>query len=248
MAFSVAATGDWTATKRYIEVLKTTAKNYEVSLRGPLGYLMLYLTGVYHQGIGDFEAALQIYENEKFDLSAIRSSNLSSADQVERDIALLASLNTLCILQDSERMDINTNTAIINNLEPLCSSHPNREIQTAFNLIVATIKTNPEAPLFKVKNYLRAALNGAQQTCNTQFTCITLNVMCSRFFTGVVGPQAEKSAQAAAAQAGKSGNPLWRSVAEGMLGQCYDVQGKTVEGQEKLHLARMLSQKALPDL
>jgi hypothetical protein len=90
---------------------------------------------------------------------------------------------------------------------------------------MATVRTNPPAPVFKVKKYLGAALNGSQITGNTQFLCITLNVMCDRFFHGVVGDQAKKSAEAAVAQAKRSGNSLWKSVANGMLSQCYDVQG-----------------------
>jgi hypothetical protein len=246
MAFCMAAVADWPGVKRYVDELKSTAKTFEIPLAGPLGLLTTYLTGVYHQGIGDFDTALRIYENEKFNLTSPKSSHVSSVDQVERDVALLAALNSLLILQDARRQDPNNNAALLAKLEPFCSKHPSKDIETAYNLVVATVNTNPPSPMYKIKNYLRAALSGAQATANTQFLCITLNVMCSRFFNNVVGEQAEKSAMAASVQAQKSGNLLWRSVGDGMLAQCYEVQGKKAEAREAWERARLFSQKALP--
>jgi len=100
--------------------------------------------------------------------------------------------------------------------------------------------------MYDVKGYLRAALHGAGVTANTQFLCITLNVMCSRFFSNVVGDQAEKSAMAASTQAANSGNALWRSVADGMLAQCYEVQGKNAMARDTLAQAQVFAQKAAP--
>jgi hypothetical protein len=71
--------------------------------------------------------------------------------------------------------------------------------------------------------------------------------MCSRFFANVVGNQAEKSAKAASFQAKNSGNVLWMSVADGMLAQNYEVQGKKFEAQVKLEEANMLAQQAMPE-
>ena len=248
MAFCWAALAEWGQVKRYVDELRTTATAFEVSLTGPLGYLMFYITGVYHQGIGDLKTALEIFQDDRFKLSTATNSVTTSADQVERDVALLAALNTLWILQDGQRKDPDNNVALIDRLEPFCANHPNKEIQTAFNLIMATVSTNPPAPVFKVKKYLGAALKGAQNTGNTQFLCITLSVMCDRFFHGVVGHQAEQSAKAAVVQATNSGNPLWKSVAHGMLSQCYDVQGnKEQEARQSLEQAVMFSRKAMPN-
>lgn len=246
MAFCAAVIADWAGVETYLDKLRTTAKNYDVPLGGPLEFLALYLRGVYHQGTGDLDACLHIFQDAKFDLSHFQSSNMSSATQMMRDISLLAALNTLWILQRADRQDPNINTALITKIEGVCENHPNKDIQTAFNLVVATVNVNPPAPLFKIKNYLRAALSGAQATANTQFLCITLNVMCNKFFANVVGDQAEKSAMAASVQAKKSGNTLWMSVADGMLAQCYDVNGKKEEASKTFEQARRLAQKALP--
>ncbi|KAL5319804.1 hypothetical protein ACEPPN_012862 [Leptodophora sp. 'Broadleaf-Isolate-01'] len=246
MAFCSAGLGDWPETKRYIDDLRATARSFNILPTGALEFLAMYLTGVYHQGMGDLDLALNIFQEAKFALPAAKSSITTSADQLHRDISLLAALNTLWILQDSARQDSSMNTTLIEKLRPFCETHPSRDIQTAFNLVVATVPTNPPAQMYVIKNYLRAALGGASATANTQFLCITLNVMCSRFFSNVVGDQAEKSAMAASTQATNSGNILWRSVADGMLAQCYEVQGKKELAQETLQQAQYFAQKAAP--
>src|SRR6187402_2395877 len=151
MAFCFAWVGDWSEVKRCVEDLNSTARSFEISLEGPLECLTLYLTGVYHQGVGELDAALQIFQGKMFNLSDTKSSNTSSAAQVERDLALLAALNTVWILQDGPRQDLNKNAAMIDRLRPFCENHPNKDIETAFNLIVASVTTSPPAPLFKVK-------------------------------------------------------------------------------------------------
>ncbi|KAE8446148.1 hypothetical protein EG329_012521 [Mollisiaceae sp. DMI_Dod_QoI] len=246
MAFCSAGLTKWAKVKHCIDMIHKTAREFEIDLKGPLECLTLYLTGVYHQGVGNFDAALDIFRNDRFNLPSSKSTITSCAEQVERDIALLAALNTLWILQDKPRLDPSYNVVLMDRLGQLCENHPNKDIETAFHLIAATVNTNPPTELFRIKGYLRAALNGAQTTGNTQFLCITLNVMCSRFFSGVVGDQAEKSAKAASVQAQKSGNVLWMSVADGMLAQCYEVQGKKAEAQVALEQARISAEKALP--
>jgi Cohesin loading factor len=249
MAFCAAAVTDWSTAKSHIDKVEATAKDLDVPLVGPLGSVLVYLTGVYHQGTGDLDTALEIFQDKRFDLpsEAAKVNPRNSADQVERDIALLAALSSLWIQQDGHRKNPSRNTSLISILQPLCKNHPNKDIETAFNLVMATVETDPSAPLFQVKNCLRAALSGAQTTANTQFLCITLSVMCNRFFSNVVGAQAEKSAQAASVQAQKSGNILWRSVADGMLAQCYEVNGKASDASYTMDQAFKLAQMALPD-
>jgi hypothetical protein len=238
---------DWASMKAHVDKLRATAKILDVPLAGPLGIFALYLAGVYHQGVGDLDAALHIFQDAKFDLPDLQSSNLSAANQFMRDVSLLAALNTIWILQHADRQDRHVNTTLITKLEEICESHPNKDIQTAYNLVVATVNVNPPAPLIKIKKYLGNALAGAKATGNTQFICFTLNIMCGKFFANVVGEQAEKSAMAASMQARKSGNVLWMSVAEGMLAQCYDVNGKKEKASSTFEQAQMLAQKALPE-
>jgi hypothetical protein len=248
MACYWAGLANWTETKRYIDELRTAVRKFEVPMIGALGQLALYLDGIYHQGIGDFNTALQIFGDPKLNLNTAKGSVSTTADQVQRDTALLAALNSLWILQDEERRNYDTNVAMMEKLEPLCVNHPNLDIRTAFHLSGATIEKNPPLQLIDIKSSLRSALDCAQSTANTQFLAMTLGVMCSRFFNGVLGAQAEKSAMAASVQATRSGNALWQSVADGMLAKCYDVQGKKDEAQRTWAAAYKFAEAALPSV
>lgn len=247
LAFLSAVSGDWPMVRQHLSKLEDATQEFRVSMDGVLRALVQYLKGVLSQGTGDLNAAIQFFENDMFDLSSKRPSHPSLSENLQRDIAILAVLNKLSILQVETKRNATLNSTILGAMKPLCEDHPNKEISTAYYLLLATIKQNPEATMFEIKRHLRHALNGAQATANFQFTCITLNVMCSRFFTDNVGPQAEKSAQAALATATKTGNPLWKSVAEGMLGDCLSRQGRLAEGQERLQAARRQSAMALPE-
>ncbi|KAG0648326.1 hypothetical protein D0Z07_5190 [Hyphodiscus hymeniophilus] len=247
MAFCAAAVADWLGMKTNLDNLRAAANENGIKLAGPLEILALYLGGVYHQGVGDLDVALEIFQDPKLDVSYFESSDLSSAGQFMRDLSLLAGLNALWILQHVDRQDPDVNTKLVTKIEANCTRHSNRDIRTAFYLVLATVKVNPPAPLWKIKKDLGNALSGAQATANTQFLCITLNVMCSKFFANVVGDQAEKSAMAAAVQAKKSGNTLWRSVAEGMLAQYFDVNGKKEEAARAFEQAKEMAQIAMPD-
>ncbi|PBP17575.1 hypothetical protein BUE80_DR011668 [Diplocarpon rosae] len=244
IAFCSAGTGDWLVTKRYIDQFKTTAQSFDIPLTGTLDHMVVYLTGLYYQGIGELDSALKVFQGDRFCLSTGKSNSATLTDQIQRDLSILAALNTLWILQDIPRQDLSRNVSLIERLRPFCEGHPNKDIQTAFNLILATVPTNPPTPVFVIKDYLRKALDGAKDTANTQFLCITLNVMCSKFFANVVGDQAEKSAMAASTQASNSGNILWKSVADGMLARCYQVQGKTELAERTLEEAQLNAQKA----
>ena len=247
MAFCAAAVANWSDMGTSLENLRAAAKDNGIPWRGPLDSLAFYLSGVYHQGVGDLDDALEIFQDSKLDLSHFKKSDLSSVDQFMRDISLLAALNTLWILQHEERQDSKVTTELVAKLEGICEGHPNRDIQTAFKLVLATVNLNPPAPLWKIKKDLGTALSGAQATANTQFLCITLNVMCNKFFANVVGDQAEKSAKAAAVQAKKSGNTLWRSVAEGTLAHYFDVSGKKEEAAKTFEQAQKMAQMAMPE-
>jgi hypothetical protein len=244
MAFCHANSGTWQEMQRLLKDLKDTAQKYEIPLVGSLGLYLKYLTGVYHQGTGNLDAALEVYQDECFKLAALKSSHISASAQFERDMGILAMLNSLSIFQESRRLDPRRNMTMLEELKPLCSNHTNKDIEIAYSVMSAAVVTNPPTPLHDTKNHLRFTISSAGKTKNTQFLCITLSVMFKRFFSNVVGDQAEKSARSASVQAAKNGNPLWRSVADGMLASCLEVQGKHQEAQEVLMSAQSFAQKA----
>ena len=248
MASCCAGISDWTETKRHLDALKTTLRQLEAPLTGPLGHLALYFDGVYHQGIGDLDTALKIFGDAKFNLNTAKSTTLTPASQVERDLSILAALSTLWMSQAKEPKDLDQNAAMKEALEPICANHANMDIRTAFHLIAATCETDPPIQLIDIKHRLKVALAYANTTTNVQLLCICLSIMCNRFFRGVVGPQAEKSAKAASVQATRTGNALWVSVTDGMLARCYEVQGKLQDAQATLATAQKHAERALPGI
>ncbi|TGO39569.1 hypothetical protein BHYA_0051g00100 [Botrytis hyacinthi] len=241
MAFCCAAVGNWSQVKQSMNCITAAAEKFEIPLSGRLGTLTFYLEGVYFQGTGDLKAALKVFQHETFQLY-----DLSSEDQVERDIAILAALNVLLILQDEIWQDPIENVTLISKLEPYCVNHPTKDIQTAFSILRATVKTGNSAMIHETKNHLSAALAKAKASHNTQFLCLVLNIMCSKFFNNCLGDQAEKSALAALKQANHSKNKLWVSVAEGLLAQFYDISGKRHEAQATFEEACAVAHEALP--
>jgi hypothetical protein len=246
MAFCHASAGSWHQVQQCLNELTKAAQKFDISLTGSLGLYVKYLWGSYYQGTGNFDAALRIYQDDDFKISRPKSSFTPSAERFERQLILLTALNSLAIYQEPNRRDPRRNKALIENLRPLCIGNPNKDIETAWNVMAAAIETDPPLQMLETKDFLRRSLNGASHSGNTQLLCITLSLMFKRFFSNVVGAQAEKSARAASVTAQKNGSGLWRSVADGMLAECLEVQGKHSEARDVLVHAHALAQEAIP--
>ena len=72
LAFCAAEVSNWGGMKTHVDKLLATAKNLDVPLAGSLGIFALYLSGVYHQGVGDLDAALRIFQDAKFNLASFQ--------------------------------------------------------------------------------------------------------------------------------------------------------------------------------
>ncbi|KAL3427019.1 75k gamma secalin [Phlyctema vagabunda] len=243
-----AAVTDWRTVKKHILEIKTRIERSGASLPEPLVDLAVYVEGVYYQGTGNTNEALGIFQDPRFKLSASKNMHLSPAEEIKRDLSILASLNLILILQEDDRRDLDINRDLLDHLEPFCKGHRNRDIQTAFQLLVATVQVHPPQPFLKSKEFLQYAMHGAQTTGNTLFLGIVLTLTYHKFFTNIVGDQALKSAHAAAATTKNSANALWASVAAGQLAQYYSAQGRTAESEEALQEAKRLDQRAFPDI
>ncbi|KFA76317.1 hypothetical protein S40288_02982 [Stachybotrys chartarum IBT 40288] len=190
--------------------------------------LSVYLTGVYHQGTGDLQTALRIFSDTRFDVT--RRSG-SKAGQSE--LALLANMNRLWIMQHPSCRDDQTTLDLVEILQPLCAGHANLELRIAWHNVAAALVTDPPQQLNQKKQHMHAAIGGTKVTNNCLAAAVTLCIMRFRFFENVIGEQALKSALAAAKQAQKSGNLLLQSVADGMLAQSYEVQGQRQESMQE---------------
>lgn len=198
---------------------------------GRLGLLVLYVTGVYHQGTGDLDSAYRIFSDPRFDISDPNNLTSGSAPSTPSEVSLLAALNRIWILQEPSRRDVEESTELLDRVEPYCANHPDIDIRTAYNLAAAAIETNPPRSIQTVKRHISTGLKFAQGANNTQLLGVALNLMRSCLFEGVVGDQAVKSAKAGRAQAHKAGNLLWMSVGEGMLAQTEEMQGQHEEAE-----------------
>jgi hypothetical protein len=208
-----------------------------------LNVLILYLEGVFHQGTAQLGEALEIWKNKTFEMDWSGAPKRAGS-HIETELSILAALNRLWIMQDLQRRDDAETAELVDLLRPICDDNPDQEIRTVYNLAMAALEVNPPLSMNQVKRHIQQALNGAQQASNTQYLSIALNVMRRRLFEDVVGEQALKSARAGSAQAKRSGNVLWMSVADGMLAQSLEVQGALEEARKTRENGRRLANEA----
>ena len=227
----------WATVKRMIDHLqKSVLPSTSITIR----LLSIYLQGVYYQGKGDLATALSIFLDDR--LAVPTNGTVVKAGQSE--IALLAAMNRLWIMQQPSYRNDRETIDLLEQMQPLCNTHPNIDLRTAWHIVMATLVTEPPQLMNEQKQHLQEAMGGVKVTVNVLETAIALCVMRSRFFENVVGEQALKSAMAAAKQAQRSGNGLWRSVADGMLAQSLDTQGQRDESATEWEKATQEAREA----
>jgi len=242
LCFVLCARTDWDSASASVESLKEAASSITVGDPELLESLVLYLTGVIHQSTGNLTDALSAFQSPALAFQPV--GNASNRNQTRRDISILATLNTILILREPSQPKHSQLDNLLYAVESACLSHPNKNIISAYYLVKATAHVND--PILKTKQYLQNALQAAKVVANTQLTSITLNFMSWKFFRGVVGHQAENSARASQNLAKKSGSNLWISVADGLLADTLEVQGKHGEAEAARNEATAVAE-ALPD-
>lgn len=246
LGFSAAARCDWQVVWEHLQAMQDMQSSPHSSTPKTLVLLAKYLSGVYAQGSGDLDTALEIFQDSKLDISIAKGLPADAASKMQRDLAILANLNALWILQEPSRVDPNYNTTILADLEPLCKTHANLEIKTAFWLTKMFVVTNPPEKQYRIKNYLSTASAGAISTGNVQLTTYFLSIFHHLFWKDTVGDQALKSARSAALQAQKSGNKLWMSVAHGMLSENFNAHGDSAAAAAAWEEAMKNTIEAMP--
>lgn len=192
-----------------------------------LDMFMRYLTGVYLQGTGDLQGALTVFQDNVF-----RLPEGHSATQTSRcELALLAALNRLWIMQHPTCQNDEETLQLVDDLRPLCSNHPHINLRSTWQTVMAALITNPPQSLSGRKHNMYAAMQGAKMASNVFLSAVGLCIMRHQLFEDIVGEQALKSARAASKQAQRSGNTLWESVADGMLALSYETAGLREEAR-----------------
>lgn len=230
---------DWAKVKKCLESAR--------ECQPPGGHqetMTLYLSGVFFQGIAKLDVALEIWNDERFEIDR-KGAPRNTRDHIDSELSILAALNRLWILQEPGYRDDAEAAEVVERLRPLCEDNPDSELRTAFNLILATVMLDPPLSINQVKWHIQHSVSDARSTMNGQCLSIALNIMRCRFFENVVVVQALKSAKAASAMAKKSGNVLWMSVAEGMLAQSQEIQGAMDDARAARESGVKLANEAL---
>jgi hypothetical protein len=187
---------------------------------------MEYAAGTIAQATGDLRTALAIFQSPLLSLNA--STSKTARNDPCRDTRILAGLNSVLIIRDPAHPSHSLLSTVLTNIEPFCQSSPNKYIQAAYYLVCATFQSEST---IQTKQYLQQALQSATAISNSQITCMTLTFMSWKYFRGVVGEQAEKSARAGRAMAKRANDRLWASVTDDMLAETLERQGKSEEAQ-----------------
>ena len=208
-----------------LQLVKATTDVLDPHTSDDLQLTVLYLEGVIHQGTGNLDSALQIFQGPSF---ALTQSNRSAASQVQLELSIVSALNTLLIIRSRPESFLES-SRLLESLGPLCTASPNKSIQTAYQLVIATVSA-PDS-IVRTKQSLQYALQAAKACGNKQLLYMTLNFLSWKFFRGVVGEQAEKSARTSHFTAKMGMDRLWMSVSAGILGDALDLQGRIKEAE-----------------
>ncbi|KAG0160493.1 hypothetical protein PDIDSM_8023 [Penicillium digitatum] len=224
--FLACARTDWDLASQTLSDLRQIFEELGSNLPVTIECLMEYAAGTIAQATGDLKAALNIFQSPILSLDPATSK--TGRNDPCRDTRILAGLNTVLILRDPSHPSHSLLSAILTNLEPFCKSSPNKYIQAAYYLVCATVHSEST---IQTKQYLQQALQSATAISNSQITCMTLTFMSWKYFRGVVGEQAEKSARAGRAMAKRANDRMWASVTDDMLAETLERQGKGEEAQ-----------------
>ncbi|THC91921.1 hypothetical protein EYZ11_008607 [Aspergillus tanneri] len=217
---------DWDLASKTLKDLWQEAQELGEGLPYPIQCLMEYASGTIAQATGDLKAAFGSFQSPPLSLTSFPSK--AARNDPCRDIATLAALNTILIIRDPTHPSHSNLPSVLSTVESICKGSPNKYIQAAYYLVCATVQSDST---IQTKQFLQQALQSATAISNSQITCMTLTFMSWKYFRGVVGEQAEKSARAGRAMAKKANDRLWVSVTDEMLAETLERQGKNEEAK-----------------
>ena len=222
--FLACARSDWDFAKQNLNELRQVSQELGDNLPETIWSLMEYTAGIIAQATGDLNTALSIFQSPLLSLSP--SVSKTTRNDPRRDIAILAAINTVLILRDPSHPSHSQLPGVLSTLGSFCKANPTKYIQAAYYFVSATVQTEST---IQTKQFLQQALHSATAINNNQITCMTLTFMSWKYFRGVVGEQAEKSARAGNAMATKAKDRLWFSVTGEMMAETLERQGKGEE-------------------
>jgi tetratricopeptide (TPR) repeat protein len=242
-AFLLCDRSDWESARAALDEADRIGHGLGTTYPSDLNCIARYLDGTIYQGTGDLATALSIFQSATFAIPP--NTTRTSRNDIRRDTSLLAVLNTILIIHPPSHPSHHLLQPLLAKITPFLQNNTSSShlLQSAHSLIVSILTglssnegsaapfSDTSTPILRTKQHLGAALATARQIGNAQIISLSLALMTDKFFRGVVGDQAEKSARASSAMARKSGNMLWTSVCDGMLAESLAIQGKREEAE-----------------
>ena len=226
LVFALCGRSAWSEAKKELALLKEKRQILNNSCStSSIDAFILYLEGIICQGTGDTAGALSKFSDPIL--------NIDSAPQraVNRDLSLLATLNTILIIHFPSHPLYSRLPTLLSSIRTLDQSTLSHNMRGAYYLILS-IAADDGHEILKTKENLGRVLVEAKTTANSQLTCIGLNFLTEKFFNGLVGDQSLKSARSAVNMAREQKSDLWTSVADGLLAQSLETQGMGIEAEQ----------------
>ena len=226
--FLLCARTSWQEAQDQLAELLEETKQLPDSVSKDIKLLCSYLQGVIYQGSGSLSIAFDCFAAEQLKIPApCRSSSIT---QTHLDVSLLAAMNALLIIRSHTNPLHRHRADLLSSLEPYCSRTQNRAMSVAYNIVLATSQDTDT--ITHTKDCLNKAVHAVKGNANTSVACVTFALLNQRLFAGVLGTQAEKSAQVTYDMAKRSGDKLWTSVASGVMANMHDVHSRTQQAME----------------
>ena len=244
LAFLKCQKGEWDKAKKAVDTINKLSEELGDGFPQSMACIVQYLQATIHQGSGDLHAALEVYQARMFDLgqflrgsepSAVYHRSHDSELDTMRNIAMLAAMNRLLIMNDPSHSQYDRVSAIVEQLNTLVKSSQDRNIQASYTLIHSLIT---QTGILRSKQSLISALNSAKAISNGQITALVLMTMHQKHFTGVTDEHAVKCVKATSMQMRNWGNPMWMHVTAGVEADALEFQGKGAEAESKMADAR----------
>ncbi|KAK3696308.1 hypothetical protein LTR37_018044 [Vermiconidia calcicola] len=242
MTLSDCARFEFEAAQQKVEALKKEFATAGAETDESNARMLMYLEGLCKQGLGELQAALDLYNSPNLTFEPD-----SKASNFEKDIRALATLNSIFILRTLGTSEFAKAEHLLARVANYTLVHPNKAIGAILNIIRATAPHTQTAnpTMIKTKQHIQSAVQAARDASNNQLVYIVMNIMTDMFFRNtIVGNQAESSANAGRTLARKGRNGLWTCVADGMFGDIMERCGKVAAAEE----ARAEGEELFPGL
>jgi Cohesin loading factor len=237
---------DWQEANRTLKQMRKEINSLGEAAPPLLEALLLYLRGTMKQGTGDVSGALSIFQSPVFTLTQTQFVNPQDPHDPLRDLALLATLNSILITSDPDHPHHSNINNLLTSISPICQYHPNSNIKAAFLLVNVTCRSG--LSIIERKKYLQMTFQAANSIANNHLACIAWSFMSYHFFRGVIGPQPEQSSRTALKMAVEQNEKLWECVAGGLLAETLEVQDKANEARVVMDRAERLAGEIVPGL